>query len=78
MRWMGSRLLAEWRARRGMTQVQAAMLIGVDQGRYSQYERGEARPGRARANRIATGTNGEVPTSAWDQEIPGDPAGAGT
>lgn len=59
----GSRLLGKWRKARGLTQQRAAELIGCDQGKYSQYERGTARPGLHRAVVIRSVTG--VPVEDW-------------
>lgn len=63
--WLGSRLLSEWRHREGLNQTEAARCLGVDQGRYSQFERGTRRPGLQRAIRIQDGTGGAVPVESW-------------
>lgn len=70
----GAQRLAEWRARKGLTQVAAAREVGVDQGRYSQFERGVRAPGRKRAVRIATATKGWVPVASWDIPCDADAA----
>jgi transcriptional regulator with XRE-family HTH domain len=64
----GHELLAIWRARNKFSQVIAAQLLGVDQGRYSQYERGKRRPGRLNALLIEDRTAGAVPATSWDPE----------
>lgn len=66
----GSRLLRAWREEKGISQNDAASLIGVDFVQLSKYERGVARPGLDRAVRIQDVTRGLVPVESWaDSEI---------
>lgn len=63
---LGAVLLRRWRGER--TQVQASLALGIDQGRYSMYERGLRRPGRTTALQIQARTDGDVPIESWDAE----------
>ena len=63
-------LLRTWRGDRGQTE--AAKLVGTDQARYSQLERGIRKPGRSLAVSIERGTDGVVPVEAWDEPAPSD------
>lgn len=47
--------LSEWRRAIGYTQVQAARILGVSQGRYSRWENSEA-PRRHTAKRVSERT----------------------
>jgi len=64
---LGSRLLREWRAARGMTQPQAADLLELNFVQVSRFERG-ARPGRDNAVKIEQRTDGAVPVVSWTME----------
>lgn len=59
--------LREWRKRLGISQTKAAAALGVDQARYSQFERGVRKPGRTIATRIEIGTGGIVKAIDWDR-----------
>ena len=61
---LGPDLLRTWRGER--TQREAAQVLGLDQGRYSQYENAKRRPGRFWAVKIAAATGGAVPIESWD------------
>jgi len=50
----------------GLSQLAAASVLEVPQGRLSEWERGLRRPGRLNAVRIEKRTAGLVPVEAWD------------
>jgi transcriptional regulator with XRE-family HTH domain len=64
----GAKLLAEWRAARGLTQFQAAVLLDIDPSPLSKFERGKRKPGRTTAFKIEEKTEGYVPASSWDED----------
>lgn len=57
--------LRAWRSRAKLNQTSAAQRIGVDQGRYSQFENGNRKPGRVLAVRIHELTG--IPVHLWEQ-----------
>ena len=57
--------LKTWRHRLELRQIDAAPLVGLDTATYNRIERGVTIPGPVRAARIAKGTGGAVPASAW-------------
>jgi transcriptional regulator with XRE-family HTH domain len=62
-----SRGLKAWRDAKGLTQMQAAMAIGIAQTRYSEFECGARKPGRTNAVTIERGTGGAVRVEDWDE-----------
>jgi transcriptional regulator with XRE-family HTH domain len=58
-------LLRAWRDGRGLSQQEAAELLGVSQASVSDYERGVKSPDVDRALRIAETTDGSVPVESW-------------
>jgi transcriptional regulator with XRE-family HTH domain len=61
----GARILRQWRKRRGLSQHQAAEILGIDLMTLSRYERGVVRPNLERALEFAVRTDGEVPVESW-------------
>ena len=64
---LGSRLLRQWRTEKGLTQPEAAALLGMNFVQVSRFERG-AHPGLDTALRIARVTDGAVPVESWAAE----------
>ena len=67
-----ARQLREARKSKGLTQVELAALIGVDQAEVSRVERGEANPTEATLHRFAAALDVElqiVPVTAAASEI---------
>lgn len=61
----GPRLLKEWRASAGLSQVQAAELVGVRQPTWCAWETGKVTPHIEGALKIARVSGGVVPVEAW-------------
>ena len=61
----GAVLLARWRGRNKLSQVEASKILSLDTGTYSSIEGGKITPGMKRAARIASGTGGSVPIASW-------------
>lgn len=66
---LGSHLLRKWRAERGLSQVEAARILGIPQNRVSHYETGQRGPGLPIAFRIERNSGGAIPASSW--AVPG-------
>lgn len=63
-------LLRRWRDSLSLSQTEASARLGVDQARYSQFERGVRKPGRRLAVSIESGTGGHVAVASWDLPAP--------
>lgn len=68
----GAILLEAWRAELGLTQLKAAVQIGLDPSPYSKFESGTSKPGLKVRQRIKLGTRSDttdgIPVEAWDEE----------
>jgi len=64
-------LLRKWREKKGLTQTDAAKLLGMAQGVLSSYESGEREPSVGRALEIAKRTRGAVPVESWAERRTG-------
>lgn len=63
---LGARKLRDWRKRLGITQEEAAHILGITQNRVSMFERGKVAPNRKNALRIERLSKGEIPAVSWD------------
>jgi transcriptional regulator with XRE-family HTH domain len=67
--------LREWRESRGLSQAQAADMIGAKQGTWAPWESGKKCPSVRRANQLVTLTDGAVPVSGWSSPAVADESG---
>jgi transcriptional regulator with XRE-family HTH domain len=65
------KLLIAWRQSLGLSQADAAKLLGLGPGALSEYERAKKVPRIKHAMHIQRVTGGAVPIDAWD-EVPAD------
>jgi transcriptional regulator with XRE-family HTH domain len=64
----GSQLLRAWRTNKGLTQTAAAAQVPASAAAWCEWETG-AIPKLKVAFRIEEITEGEVPVSAWNEEV---------
>jgi transcriptional regulator with XRE-family HTH domain len=57
--------LRAWRKSKGLSQAEAAALIGAKQGTWGPWESGKKCPSVKRANQLDFITGGAVPVSGW-------------
>jgi transcriptional regulator with XRE-family HTH domain len=69
---LGTRLLAEWRTKSGLSQAEAAGRFGVSQPTYWAWEKDGAVPKIEQGLLIEKVTKGEVPMRAWATRLEDD------
>lgn len=69
---LASKLMTDWRKEKGLTQGDAADLIGVSQPMLSEYESGKKVPRTLLALKIQDVTGGLVRIETWGEDAPAD------
>ena len=65
-----AKTLKAWRGKRGLTQSEAAALVGVHQSKWCRWERETHKPSAEEALKLSDVSDDAIPLSVWREAKP--------